>query len=277
MRRIKNLLLDGKGNTKVSKNGKIILLHKTMTLSMLSADHWKDALERHRTDPRMPLWMHGVASHRYNFCGKETQGPGGCSVACLDHQGRGRWTSIQIARLARNLYFLEDRGGFYEQMDLELTKANRLTPEDKLTGIRLNTMTDLAHYHFLARYTGKTPADYPRLSFYDYTKHSAYFKYAEQYDNVHFTFSWSGNNKGECQEMLKRGHNVAVPFSPYLPPRFLGREVINGDASDYRPMDPTPVIVGLLEKGKNGTVSDFIVRLDSSIERHLPADVWGLG
>ncbi len=56
--------------------------------------------------------------------------------------------------------------------------------------------------------------------------------------------------------MLAKGHNVAMVFGVKseldLPKSYLGYEVINGDESDLRFLDPKNVIIGLRYKYLTG-------------------------
>lgn len=61
-------------------------------------------------------------------------------------------------------------------------------------------------------------------------------------------------NDGHALDFLDQGGNIAVVFDTIkgeaLPPMFWGREVIDGDLSDLRFLDPDKVVVGLRSKGK---------------------------
>ena len=107
--------------------------------------------------------------------------------------------------------------------------------------------------------------------FYDYTKVIARLRRPLPV-NYHLTFSLDGHrNIDAAHEALVLGFNVAVPFYT-VPARFeLGGfsfEVLDGDATDYRPADPAEggYIIGLKYKRVRGFVNNgFIVdgaRLD---------------
>jgi hypothetical protein len=88
---------------------------------------------------------------------------------------------------------------------------------------------------------------YPEIQFYDYTKWDPSTRRISS--NYHLTFSRSEHEKPETMfRMLARGFNVAVVFDK-LWDTYHGREVIDGDKTDLRFLDPTGVIVGLTAKG----------------------------
>jgi hypothetical protein len=61
-------------------------------------------------------------------------------------------------------------------------------------------------------------------------------------------------------EILKMGGNVAVVFRKDLPTTYKGYQVVNGDVSDLRFLDPNNSIVGLKAKGKAKTdMSGFVL------------------
>ena len=69
----------------------------------------------------------------------------------------------------------------------------------------------------------------------------------KQYPNYNLTYSYSGYNLTECQEMLLNKIKVAVVFK-FVPNTFMGYPVIDGDKNDLRYRDEKGVIIGLLYK-----------------------------
>ena len=87
-----------------------------------------------------------------------------------------------------------------------------------------------------------------KIIFYDYTKIWSRIETKisqKKEDGYYLLFSWSGRNEEKCLKALKNNINVAVPFYPIIPKKFLGYPVIDGDIDDLRFLDPSPVIVGL--------------------------------
>lgn len=172
----------------------------------------------------------------------------GCTLGCLYSSGRGKFNSVQLARINRTKFWAVDRAKFYIKLANELLQ---IASEYKKAAIRLNGTSDIDHLDQLKRYTGIDflSKKYSNLKFYDYTKSIHMFK---KYQNSRYslTFSKSEINDDQVSEVLQLGGNVAAVFSgKQLPATYKGYKVINGDASDYRVNDPKNVIVGLLAKG----------------------------
>ena len=98
------------------------------------------------------------------------------------------------------------------------------------------------------------------VTFYDYTKYPERGR-TNLPENYKITFSYTGERQREFSPDV----NVAVVFDTKrgepLPVEFMGRPVIDGDATDSRYDDARGVVVGLRAKGK--AVKDttgFVVR-----------------
>lgn len=98
---------------------------------------------------------------------------------------------------------------------------------------------------------------FPDVPFYDYTKNPSRARaYAEGKlpSNYSLTFSRSESNEPVALQMLQIGVNVAAVFAvkkdEALPETWGGREVIDGDLTDLRFLDPRNVVIGLRSKGK---------------------------
>ena len=145
--------------------------------------------------------------------------------------------------------------------------------------------------HPVARLNGSTDINwidkvkqFPELQFVEYTKSvKAALAHArgDMPENLHITFSFSGNNWSECLQVLRAGGNVAVCFGTkgknakhnkrnhVMPDQYMGFDVINGDLSDLRFLDPDKrgkgdgVIVALTPKGGKAAAdnSGFVVWL----------------
>lgn len=199
-----------------------------------------------------------------NTCNFESQE---CRQACLFKAGRGQFNSVKQARLNKTLFLLEHTNINTPRIDaiksiifdikslIVKAKNKRLMP-----CIRLNGTSDLPIHNY------GIIDQFPNVQFYDYTKD---YKKCIDYtsgmmtSNYHLTFSYSGelNNIEQCQELLKRGMNVAVVFKNGLPKTFLGYKVIDGDKHDLTFLYEKNVIVGLKPKGK---VSDGLFLVDNT-------------
>jgi hypothetical protein len=88
---------------------------------------------------------------------------------------------------------------------------------------------------------------FPDVQFYDYTKINN--RKVSHIPNYHLTFSKADGNDMDVRIALSNGMNVAAVFHK-VPETYLGRQVIDGDETDLRFLDPKGVIVGLKAKGK---------------------------
>lgn len=110
---------------------------------------------------------------------------------------------------------------------------------------------------------------FPDTQFYDYTKVYERIPLTKKYKNYDLTFSYDGTNWKICEELLKKGHRVAVVFDTQLPEMFRGYTVIDANKDDVRYLDDVGVICGLNYKivandyrnGKyNPPVTPFVTR-----------------
>jgi hypothetical protein len=89
---------------------------------------------------------------------------------------------------------------------------------------------------------------FPETTFYDYTKNPKRMS-KKLPENYHLTFSYTGRNEYISKKILDQGKNVAVIFNlkkgQPLPETWNGYPVIDGDLTDYRPLDGEGVVVGL--------------------------------
>jgi hypothetical protein len=206
----------------------------------------------------------------YELCPDRTDG---CFFPCLGvasgHAAiikAGETTNAVLeARKARARWFMTGRVMFLKQLrneiGLALKKARRLGL--KLC-VRLNGSTDIGWHGVRLENGNSIYQEFPDIQFVEYTKSfsrmQAYLR-GKMPPNVHMTFSWSGQNKEQCERVLALGGNVAVIFD-HFPKRFMGYEVVNGDYSDLRHLDPKGVVVGLKPKGRRiwNDTTGFLVR-----------------
>jgi hypothetical protein len=102
---------------------------------------------------------------------------------------------------------------------------------------------------------------FPSLQFYDYTKISNRKNIPENYD---LTYSYSGvqGYQKYVQIALSAGMRIAAVFRKRteIPSSFMGLDVVDGDNSDLRHLDPLGVIVALYAKGKaKKDLSGFVI------------------
>ena len=207
-----------------------------------------------------------LAPHKQNILGKNLcpHATVGCAAACLYTSGRGKFNSVQKARMNKTTLFLKDKDWFLNKLVSEIHKIGTMdiigSFRDFKQCIRLNGTSDIPWENL------KIQGDnifniYEHLQFYDYTKDpNRVLK--NKLKNYHLTFSRSENNEDDCIKVLEAGHNVAMVFNKDFYKRNLqdggtafytmkGKQykVIDGDQSDLRFLDPQGVIVGLKAKG----------------------------
>ena len=194
----------------------------------------------------------------YETCPKRTEG---CTLGCLNTSGHGGMfkkgettNRVQEARIRRTKMFFEDRESFLRLLAHEINLAIKQASKLGLTlAIRLNGTSDLAweKYGIIEQF--------PAVQFYDYTKIRN--RKVRHLSNYHLTFSKADGNDMDVRLAASEGMNVAVVFAKELPSVYLGRQVVNGDYTDLRFLDPAGVVVGLVAKGKaKKDVSGFVVR-----------------
>ena len=181
----------------------------------------------------------------------------GCEAACLNTSGMGVFSNVQEARINKAKFLIEKRADFLAQLNKELQLLHKKALKGEKIAVRLNVLSDLPWHNMIDM------SAFPALNFYDYTPNLArmiQFLNGELPANYHLTFSRKENNQAKVELVVAMGGNVAVVFDK-LPKTYLGKEVIDGDATDLRILDPKGVIVGLKAKGKGKKdTSGFVVK-----------------
>lgn len=190
-----------------------------------------------------------------DYCGHSSKG---CREGCLNTAGRGVFPNVQAARMAKSLRFNEDRSGFLLDLKADLTCLQRRAMRGERIAVRLNVLSDLPWERLIDM------TQCPDIRFYDYTPNPvrmiAYID-GNMPANYALTFSRKEDNSGLVDLVMTRGGNVATVFAGSLPKQWCGRQVVDGDESDLRFLDPRGVIVGLRAKGKaKRDDSGFVVR-----------------
>lgn len=197
-----------------------------------------------------------------NLCPNSTPG---CRAACLYTAGRGAMNSVHEARLRRSRLFIENREEFLHQLIEDLERVSvRASRASLKPVVRLNGTSDIPWESVKVPGTNVSIIEaFPNIQFYDYTKS---FKRAirSKQDtswpkNYHLTFSRSETTTDEqLASALRAGVSVAVVFDK--PQREFPKQ-INGDAHDFRFLDPSGVVVTLTAKGRaKKDETGFVVR-----------------
>jgi hypothetical protein len=176
-----------------------------------------------------------------------------CRAVCLGTEtGLNVLATALAAKVKRTKLWQQHPERFKTQLASEIQRARRSAHALGLKlAVRLNVYSDVRWEH-----------EFPELfeafhdvQFYDYTKWPGRL---ERPENYHLTYSYTGTNASKltASEYLRVGINSAVIFPGELPAWFEPPwpatgflQVVNGDANDFRPADPTPAVVGLKFKG----------------------------
>ena len=169
----------------------------------------------------------------------------GCARSCLESAGMGVFSNVKAGRQRKTDWRRSDRSGFLDQLRKELTNFDKLCKRQGVNAAaRLNVLSDIPwEKHGI-------PQEFPDIFFYDYTKNSS--RLGKTPDNYDLMFSYSGEPEYQkfIPKALKSGAPMSVVFRGDMPDTFMGRRVINGDASDLVNVKAGSVIVGLVAKGK---------------------------
>jgi len=167
----------------------------------------------------------------------------GCTAACLNTAGRGRFDSVQLARLNRTLFYFNDRPKFMRQLVREIERAIQYASKRGFTpAFRLNATSDIPWHRVPCEYRGVQYASvmhaFPDVQFYDYTKVYKRITRETLPANYHLTFSLAENNDKHALAVLKANGNVAAVFRDKqtvqraIDSGYFGFPVISGDESD---------------------------------------------
>jgi len=221
-----------------------------------------------------PLHLAPFNASGYQVCPMASSG---CAAACLHTAGNlAYFAAKDKARKNRTKAFFKHRNAFLTVLIAEIDRhVERAKAQGMAPAIRLNATSDLPWESYrifdpLVDHNGKSIQGmnlmeiFPSVEFYDYTKiPKRAFRWANGHmpGNYHITFSRAEDNGDAALQVLQAGGNVTVVIHGRdLPSTLWGFPVVDGDSHDYRPADPTGVIVGLRAKGdaKRDT-SGFVV------------------
>lgn len=179
-------------------------------------------------------------------------GAGHNKIAILAQKGAIGLTKIDQARIKKTHLFYDNRELFMRILVSEIASAKaRAEKSGKGFAVRLNCTSDLNPELFVL--DGKNILEiFPDVQFYDYTKVPTRLSLVDKYKNYYLVFSYDGCNWNVCEQALSNGVNVAVVFDienengkQVLPDTYKGYDVIDGNNSDIRYIEPRSVIVGL--------------------------------
>lgn len=243
--KVSGLLAAPESNPKVAKNGKV---------GVMTA----------------PLHLAPASLSGFNVC---AQSSNGCIAACLHTAGNPVYLAQKtLSRIAKTKAYFHARKAFVALLAFEIAALERKAGRAGLhVGIRLNATSDIPWEAVALECDGgKVPnlmTLFPAVAFYDYTKtikRAVKSASGRLPFNYSLTFSKTENNDADVARVIEAGGNVAIVFhrtayklvvdagvyngSEFEPLK--GIRVIDGDAHDFRPVDPKGVIVALKAKGE---------------------------
>lgn len=195
------------------------------------------------------LYLTPASASGFNTCAMAVLAQ--CDKPCLNTAGRGAMSSVQIARLRKTLFFAQYREQFLALLRKEIARVVKSIEADGFVPlVRLNGTSDIRWENY------GIIQEFPDVQFYDYTKISNR-KVPSNYD---LTYSYSGVAAYQpfVKKAVEAGHRIAVVFRNRKVveemlannQQFLGLDVVDGDDSDVRHIDPMGSVVALYAKGK---------------------------
>lgn len=192
----------------------------------------------------------------YEVCPSRTPA---CTAACLHTAGHPvHMVGKEKARIGRTRMFFEQREAFKTMLFWELKCHVIYCRRHRLkAAVRLNGTSDIVWEKVMPDIF----TTFPKVQFYDYSKITQRFspewKLPSNYKLV-FSMAETIKSMTDTEKVMQWEKNVSIIFKGFgfgrfykpLPDTYMGRKVIDGDASDLRFLDPDGVIVGLRAKGK---------------------------
>ena len=180
----------------------------------------------------------------------------GCMEGCLYTSGRGAFNSVQQARKSKTEFWYTNQKSFLFSLCVDIwTLREKAQKNNQKLLVRLNGTSDIPWENYIV-YKAETIFQlFPDVQFYDYTKHPSRNLQGKTYSNYDLTYSFSSitpkpiSIKGLTN---KDNSRVAVVFQRKedIPLSFRSWEVIDGDDTDVRHIEPKNVVVALYAKGK---------------------------
>ena len=188
--------------------------------------------------------------------------------------GRGRMSNVFFARLRKTLFFLQYTQEACDMIKQDIRKIEKKAKKMQYNiAIRLNGTSDIRFERY------DIIQSFPHIQFMDYTKIANRRNLPSNYD---LTFSYSGVSDfaPHVQKALENGMRLAVVFRNRETVetmlsngiKFLGRDIVDGDETDLRFLEPSNVISALYAKGRaklDGT--GFVIDMPDAINNAIAA------
>lgn len=252
------LLAQPESNPKVAKNGKVV---EVMTCALHLA----------------PFNLSG-----FQVCAKASQG---CAAACLHTAGNPAYMDQkEKSRIAKTRAYFLERDAFMAVLFFEMLAHYRkyFVKQGIEIAFRLNATSDLPFESRKVTIDGKPVllmGAFGKIQFYDYTafdNRAIKFAKGDMPKNYHLTFSKKEDNDQEVARVLWHGGNVAMVATKEIYKHVLEQgyislpsptgapikyKAVDGDAHDFRPIDPINSVIILKAKGDAKTdTTGFTVR-----------------
>ena len=241
---MKNLISDGKMNTKIGKNKNELYYVHSLNLKPAETE---------------------INGKKYDLCPFRTQG---CTNACVGKNGHFAMKngSAYKAQVRRTTMYFTETEYFYKQLNAEITLIKiKAFSKKSIAVIRLNAYSDINHEKQSKRFLGMSIYDiHSDVIFYDYTKDKKKTK-NNKAKNYFLTYSHNEDTSiEETLSFLKIGINPAIVFEAPIPKTYKGYPVFDGDQDDNRFLDPKGHIIALKFKGSKakllkGIASGFVI------------------
>jgi hypothetical protein len=177
-------------------------------------------------------------------------------AGCLRSAGRGAFDSVQAARAEKTRFFYDHQLAFMLSLAADVWQLARKARKLGMTPlVRPNGTSDIPFENIIV-WEGKTIFQlFPDVQFYDYTKHPSRKLDGKTAGNYDLTYSFSAvTPKAITAKGLSNPDNsrTAVVFMKRedIPSSFNGFDVVDGDETDVRHIEPKAVVVALYAKGK---------------------------
>lgn len=180
----------------------------------------------------------------------------GCLIPCLNSAGRGAFNSVQNARQSKTQFFYTNQQAFLLSLCADIwTLQNKAAKLGFKPLVRPNGTSDIPYENLPVMDGLNIFQLFPDVMFYDYTKHPSRNLTGKTCNNYDLTFSFSAiTPKPISIKGLTNPHNsrVAVVFQKRadIPKVFRAWQVVDGDDTDVRHIEPKSVVVALYAKGK---------------------------
>lgn len=214
------------------------------------------------------LYLSPASSSGVNMCAMAEIAS--CIDACLNTAGRGAMSSVQMSRLRKTLFMLQYWDEFQAMLWREIDRhAKYCRKHGYKCAVRLNGTSDV-RWEIKIWDTMVYFHKWWDVYFYDYTKIAN--RIVPDTSIYDLTFSYSGVEKYQrhVDTALAMGMRLAVVFRyrTQIPKSFMGMDVVDGDDSDLRFLEPQGVVSALYAKGKAvHDTSGFVVDTFKGVAR----------